>query len=90
MNNFNEPTEDQVKKSFHAFDSDRNGSISASEMQIVLGKCGQKVTQAQCVELIKLFDKNSTGVMEYLEFQQMVAEAVIMKKRELKIPPSTV
>lgn len=81
MSNFHEPSEDQIKKSFAAFDSDRNGSISTSELQTVLGKCGFKVTQANCLELIKLFDKNNTGVMEFVEFQQLAAEAVAMKKK---------
>lgn len=81
---FVHPSEETIKRSFVAFDKDSNGNISASEMQTVLGKCGYKVSQTHCNELIKLFDKNNSGVMEFTEFQTMVAEAVKMREKELE------
>ena len=80
---FVQPSEETIKRSFAAFDKDSNGNISASEMQIILNKCGYKVSQLHCTDLIKHFDKNSSGVMEFPEFQQLVAEAVKMKQKEL-------
>lgn len=78
------PSEETVKRCFTAFDRDNNGNISASEMQMVLSKCGFKVSQTHCTELIKVFDKNNSGVMKFQEFQQMVKVAVSMKVKEFE------
>jgi Ca2+-binding EF-hand superfamily protein len=70
------PTDAQIKAAFDAFDADKSGQISTVELEQILTKCGVKVNSAQCSQLIKMFDADNSGLMEYNEFQKLIEEAL--------------
>ena len=70
------PSDAQIKAAFDAFDADKSGHISCAELEQILTKCGVQVTGAQCAQLVKMFDANNSGNMEYNEFQKLIEEAL--------------
>ena len=70
------PTPQQIKAAFDAFDADKSGQISSKELEAILLKCGVKVNEAQCAQLIKMFDANNSGMMEFPEFEKLIDEAL--------------
>ena len=70
------PSPAQIKAAFDAFDSDKSGQISCTELEQILIKCGVKVNAAQCSQLIKMFDANNSGMMEFNEFERLIDEAL--------------
>lgn len=74
------PSPQQIKAAFDAFDTDFSGQVSATELQAVLVKGGVPLTLDQCVQLIKMFDVNNSGMMEFNEFERLISEALKHKK----------
>ena len=74
------PAPAQIKAAFDAFDVDKSGQVSATELQAVLLKGGVPVTLDQCVQLIKMIDFNNSGMMEFSEFERLLSEALKHKK----------
>ena len=70
------PSAAQIKAAYDAFDADKSGQISHTELEQVLIKCGVKVTLDQCKQLIKMFDVNNSGMMEFNEFEKLIDEAL--------------
>ena len=70
------PSQAQIKAAFDAFDVDKSGQVSATELQAVLLKGGVPVTLDQCVQLIKMIDFNNSGMMEFSEFERLLSEAL--------------
>lgn len=66
----------RLKKAFDTFDIDKSGAISTSELCTVLNQCGVKVSQTQCSLLIRNYDTNESGLMEFSEFQDLFKEAL--------------
>nr|XP_015868962.1 probable calcium-binding protein CML23 [Ziziphus jujuba var. spinosa] len=65
--------EDHLRDAFYIFDSDRNGKISAQELQRVLVKLGcNKCSLQECRQMIKGVDKNGDGFVDFEEFQLMM------------------
>lgn len=68
-------TKEQVaefKAQFDAFDEDGGGTIENAELKAVLQKCGMAVSDAQVNEMIKEFDTDGDGVLDFGEFLMMM------------------
>ena len=75
------PSPAQIKAAFDAFDADKSGQVSATELlQAVLVKGGVPVNLDQCMQLIRMFDSNNSGMMEFNEFERLISEAFKPKK----------
>jgi hypothetical protein len=70
------PSAAQIKAAFDAFDSDKSGQLANTELEGVLIKSGVKVTNEQCKQLIKMFDANNSGMMEFNEYERLIEEAL--------------
>jgi hypothetical protein len=70
------PSPAQIKYTFDAFDGDYSGQVSFTELLQVLIKSGVKFTEDQAKQLIKMFDANSSGMMELNEFERLIDEAL--------------
>ena len=57
MDKLSEEQKQELKTTFDSFDIDGNGSISADEMKIVLGKMGEPNDDKTVAELIDFFSK---------------------------------
>ncbi|KAL2157282.1 hypothetical protein VTH06DRAFT_6220 [Thermothelomyces fergusii] len=60
--------EQELLKAFAVFDKDKNGTISSDELRNVLKSLGEKLTDEEVDEMIKIADRNGDGVIDYNEF----------------------
>lgn len=54
-----------LKKAFQVFDLNGDGFISREELQNVLTKMGEKLTDKEVDEMMKKADKNGDGKIDY-------------------------
>lgn len=54
-----------LKKAFQVFDLNGDGFISREELQKVLTKMGEKLTEKEVDEMLKKADKNGDGKIDY-------------------------
>lgn len=65
--------EDELRDAFHVFDVDKNGLISASELQNVLKRLGfANCSLKECNLMIKGVDKDGDGFVNFDEFRIMM------------------
>ncbi|XP_052170898.1 uncharacterized protein LOC127787081 [Diospyros lotus] len=68
--------EDGVMDAFNVFDADKDGLISAKELQRVLLSLGwEKCSLGECREMIKGVDRDGDGFVDFEEFQWMMASS---------------
>lgn len=75
-------TEDQVaefKEAFMLFDKDEDGTISMSELGVVMRSLGQRPSETELRNMVDAFDQNGNGTIEFNEFLQMMS-------KKMKIP----
>lgn len=63
---------ESLKTAFAVFDIDKNGSITADELQNVLGSLGEECSIAECRKMISGVDRNGDGVISFDEFKVMM------------------
>ncbi|KAL3631413.1 hypothetical protein CASFOL_024397 [Castilleja foliolosa] len=68
---YDEVLED-LKDAFKVFDIDKNGSISAEELQDVLQSLGEECTLAECRKMISGVDSDGNGAISFDEFKVMM------------------
>ncbi|KAK4409722.1 putative calcium-binding protein CML25 [Sesamum angolense] len=61
-----------LKDAFQVFDIDKNGSISAEELQDVLQNLGEECTLAECRKMISGVDTDGNGAISFDEFKVMM------------------
>ncbi|XWS49829.1 hypothetical protein CRYUN_Cryun12cG0036600 [Craigia yunnanensis] len=65
--------EDELMDAFAIFDSDKNGFISAKEVQNILAGLGyEKCSLSECFLMIKGVDKDGDGLVKFEEFKFMM------------------
>ncbi|XP_043715219.1 probable calcium-binding protein CML23 [Telopea speciosissima] len=65
--------EDDLRDAFLMFDSDRNGYISANELQSVFVSLGhEKCSLDECFLMIRGVDKDGNGLVDFEEFKSMM------------------
>ncbi|XP_022732744.1 probable calcium-binding protein CML25 [Durio zibethinus] len=65
--------EDELMDAFNIFDSDKNGFISAQELQNILAGLGyEKCSLSECFLMIKGVDKDGDGLINFEEFKFMM------------------
>ena len=58
-------SEDEMMAAFRAFDDDGNGYISASELRQALLKLGERMSEAEIVDMIREADMDGDGLVNY-------------------------
>lgn len=58
----------ELKKAFQVFDLNKDGFISRAELQSVLTKMGEKLTEKEVDEMMEKADKNGDGKIDYEEY----------------------
>lgn len=58
----------ELKKAFQVFDLNKDGFISRAELQSVLTKMGEKLTEKEVDEMMEKADKNGDGKIDYDEY----------------------
>lgn len=65
--------DDYLRDSFLVYDTDKNGLISAKELQRVLLNLGcDNCSLRECKQMIKGVDKNGDGFVDFEEFRSMM------------------
>lgn len=69
------------EEAFNLFDKDGDGSITPSDLGLVMGSLGHKVTEDELHDMITEEDADGSGTIEFLDFLRLVA---VHKKVERK------
>ena len=64
--------EEELKEAFRIFDIDGNGFISAAELHHVMLNLGEKLTDLEIEEMIKVADVDNDGQINYEEFLTII------------------
>ncbi|XP_043693002.1 probable calcium-binding protein CML26 [Telopea speciosissima] len=65
--------DDDLKRGFQMFAGKRSGSITLDDLQRIFSCLGNKMSNEECKSIIKAFDLNGDGVIDFAEFQKMMA-----------------
>ncbi|PSR91041.1 Calcium-binding protein [Actinidia chinensis var. chinensis] len=65
---------ENLKEAFSVFDIDKNGSISAEELQNVLSSLGDECSIAECRKMINGVDCDGDGMINFEEFKVMMVK----------------
>jgi len=63
--------DDDVQQAFRAFDLDKDGFISPSELKTVMARLGENLTDTEVADIIKEADKDNDGKLNLNEFLTM-------------------
>ncbi|CAF1070377.1 unnamed protein product [Brachionus calyciflorus] len=63
---------ESIRASFEFFDKDKNGFITTSELRDVIKKCGSKLKEKDVKEMVKQFDVDKDGKINFEEFIQLM------------------
>ncbi|VFQ66500.1 unnamed protein product [Cuscuta campestris] len=63
---------ENLRDAFSVFDADKNGSISAEELQNVLRSIGEECSLAECRKMISGVDRDGDGMIDFDEFKVMM------------------
>uniref|UniRef100_A0A7N2N8J1 EF-hand domain-containing protein n=1 Tax=Quercus lobata TaxID=97700 RepID=A0A7N2N8J1_QUELO len=64
----------ELREAFDLYDLDKNGLISANELQEVLRRLGEKCTLVECSKMISSFDTDGDGHVNFEEFKNMMKQ----------------
>lgn len=65
-------TEEEVRDAFRVFDVNDNGFISAHELRHVMTNLGEKITEDEANEMIRVGDSDGDGLINYNDFVNMM------------------
>ncbi|KAI4381175.1 hypothetical protein MLD38_007278 [Melastoma candidum] len=67
-------SEEDLRRAFEMFEQDKGaGCITPKGLQAMLGRLGEKRTYGECEAMIRAFDIDGNGVLDYNEFHLMMA-----------------
>ncbi len=68
---FQPPQNDPCRAWFDAVDVDRSGFVNSQELTQCLQRAGHNFTPEICAKMIRMFDRDGSGQISYMEFQQL-------------------
>ena len=79
-----EEVEKDIRESFSLYDRDGNGSISLLELREVLRNLGEKVTDDEINQIIRMADQDGDGEIDYDEFVELRRKLKGDEKEDLR------
>lgn len=70
---FQPPANDPCRAWFDAVDVDRSGYVSPPELTQCLQRAGHNFSVEICAKMIRMFDRDGSGQISFMEFQQLFA-----------------
>ena len=65
----------EIQGVFNLLDADKNGKIDINEIKVFFSQVGYPLNDSEVLELIQMYDKNNSGVMEFDEFTSFYKDA---------------
>ena len=73
---------EQIREAFNVFDKDNDGFITLKELGTVMRSLGQNPTESELHDLIKQYDRDESGTIDFLEFFDLMYKK--MKETEME------
>lgn len=67
------------------FDQDGDGSITTTELGVVMRRLGQSPTEADLIQMINEVDADGSGTIDFAEFLTLMARKIKTKDSEAEI-----
>ncbi|CAK9293570.1 unnamed protein product [Gordionus sp. m RMFG-2023] len=64
--------EAEIREAFRIFDKDGNGFIGAAELRHIMSNLGEKLTEEEVDDLLKMADSNQDGQVKYEDFVTLI------------------
>lgn len=58
----------QIREAFNVFDKDNDGFITLKELGTVMRSLGQNPTESELHDIIKQYDRDDSGTIDFIEF----------------------
>lgn len=68
-------SDDELKQAFNTFDLDKNRFVGAKELSALLRLIGEKVTDREIDEMIRLCDSDGDGQVTFDEFHRLMSQS---------------
>lgn len=65
-----------IENAFKLFDKNGNGYIEASELKLILSRCGQSISDSEVMEMIDVADIDKDGKINYKEFTKFICKPI--------------
>lgn len=73
---------EQIREAFNVFDKDNDGFITLKELGTVMRSLGQNPTETELHDLIKQYDRDESGTIDFIEFFDLMYKK--MKETEME------
>jgi calmodulin len=71
-----------IKEAFQVFDKDNDGMITTKELATVMRSLGQNPTEQEIQEIIKMYDKDESGTIDFNEFFNLIQQKMKDSEQE--------
>ncbi|KAI8140106.1 calmodulin-like protein [Fennellomyces sp. T-0311] len=68
--------DDELKQCFHAFDKNGDGYISLNELEEVMSRLGEKLSQQELKDMMDDADTNKDGQIDFKEFKKLMPQSL--------------
>eukprot|EP01066_Platyproteum_vivax_P010288 Platyproteum_vivax@DN4589_c0_g1_i1.p1 len=75
-NEISEEHKQEVKEAFDLFDTEKTGTIDYHELKVAMRALGFEVKKSDVVELMKEYDRNGRGCVEYADFLEIMTQKI--------------
>lgn len=75
-----ELTEEQkveIKEAFELFDTDKDNALDYHELKVAMRALGFDVKKAEVLKILREFDKDGPGLIEFDDFQKVMTERIL-------------
>ena len=68
--------DEELKQCFHAFDKNGDGYISINELEEVMSRLGEKLSQQDLKDMMDDADANKDGLIDFKEFKKLMPKSL--------------
>lgn len=76
---------EQIREAFNVFDKDNDGFITLKELGTVMRSLGQNPTETELHDLIKQYDRDESGTIDFVEFYDLMLRKMNETEMEQEI-----
>jgi calmodulin len=80
--NVNQDKINEIKEAFQVFDKDSDGFITIKELATVMRSLGHNPTESELQDMIKQYDKDESGTIDFAEFFELMTNKMLESQIE--------